>query len=134
MATVAGRVGYFSLNATNISTYLDDVSLQRVKDLIDSNHFGGTSKEFTEGLRDANLTVSGNYDSTLANLSDVLNTAYTTSGGVAFEFGPNGNGGGNEKFSGTVHVKDYGIKQGVGTIVKFSASLQVTGTLTRGTF
>jgi len=144
VATVAGRVGYFTLNSANISAYLDDVSMQRIKDLIDVSTFrqgsdnpptsARDSKSFAEGLRDATLTLSGNYDATLANLSDVLNTAYVASGGVPFEFGPNGSAQNNEKFSGTVHVKDYSLKQGVGTIVKFSASLQVSGALTRGAF
>ena len=91
--------------------------------------FGSTSKSFVVGLRDATISVSGNWDATVDGY-----LIGTEPASRSFVFGPAGSTGGNIKYSGECILTNYSIGAPVGDTVTFSANLQVTGDVTRGTF
>lgn len=139
MATVHGKSAYFALNdgagLRNISAFLTSVEFSRSKDLPDSTTFGDSDHEFVEGLKGARITLRGFWDSAALATDATLDGAYGTTAAVAWEYGPAGNGGGSVKYSGNCHVAEYSPgPASVDALVPFSATLQVHGAVTRGTF
>ena len=61
----------------------------------------------------------------------VLSVLGTT---AAFTYGPQGTTTGLVKYTGSAIVQKYQIKTGVGGAGTFSATLQVTGAVTRGVY
>jgi predicted secreted protein len=118
---------------TDISAYLNDVSLPRSIETAETTTFGvtGGSKTYVVGLNDATVSVSGKYDSTVdAHLAGILGQDAS----VSFEYGPAGSTAGYIKFTGECFLTKYDVKSPVGDVVTFSADFQVTGSITRATY
>lgn len=118
---------------TDISAYLNDVSLPRSIETAETTTFGvtGGSKTYVVGLNDATVSVSGKYDSTVdAHLAGILGQDAS----VSFEYGPAGSTTGYVKFTGECFLTKYDLKSPVGDVVTFSADFQVTGQVTRATY
>lgn len=114
---------------TDISAYTTDVSLARAADTAEVSTFGDNAKEYIAGLTDATFTASGIFDPTV----DVVLDAAV---GVqrSFQYGPQGTTGGNIKYTGECICTSYDPPATMGDAVKWSASFQVTGAITRGTY
>lgn len=122
-----------SASLTDISAYLDDVSLPRSIETAETTTFGvsGGSKTYVTGLNDATISLSGKYDSTVdALLAGVLGQDTL----LNWNYGPEGSTAGRIKFTGTAILTKYDVKSPVGGVVTFSADLQVSGSITRTTF
>tara|TARA_R100001463_G_scaffold675_3_gene3048 strand:+ start:137 stop:541 length:405 start_codon:yes stop_codon:yes gene_type:complete len=134
MAFVHGKSGYFRLDDAssgiqNISTYCDDISFPETIDTAETTAFGATSKSYIVGLRDATISISGKWDATLDGYMIGTEPASRT-----FEFGPAGGTSGLVKYTGECILTNYSVSTSVGDVVTWSADLQVTGNVTRGTF
>lgn len=112
---------------TDISAYVTDMTgFGNSTDMLSSETFGDSSKEFFPGLRNGDvITLTGNWDSTLhTQLTGLLGS--TTSS--TFEYFPAG--GASPKASMETFVSSYDVNSAVADLVKFSVSLQVTGAVT----
>lgn len=121
----------------NISAYLDKVDGLPGAGLVnETTTFGvtGQAKTYIRGLNDAPFTLSGFWDQTATTGPDVvlsgLRTATTAS---AYAWSPLGTTAGYAKYTGNAFVTDYKVSSPVNNVVSFTATLQTTGPVTRGT-
>lgn len=143
MAFSHGKGGAFRLDnaagsLTDISTYLDDISFPQTVETGETTTFQspGSAKTYVVGLRDTTLSLSGRYDPTIdALLSGVIEAQESgTLATASFEFGPAGSASSAIRYTGEAIVTSYDMTTPVGDVVTFTAELQVTGPVTRGTF
>ena len=115
---------------TDISNTLTDVSFPQSVETAETTSFGSSAKTYIVGLTDSTISVSGNWDATVdAHLAAILGQAAT----VSFEYGPEGSTSTYIKYSGEAIVTSYEKSGAIGDVVSYSAELQVTGAVTRGT-
>ena len=135
MAFVHGKDAYFSLDTSgtldNLTTYLTDISFPETVETVDVTTLGDSAKEYIVGLKDATISLSGNWNLTWDQLVDGIVGSASSS---TFEYGPNANASPKVKYTGEAFVTNYTVTSGIGDAVKFSLDLQVTGAVTRGTF
>jgi predicted secreted protein len=116
---------------TDISNTLTDVSFPQSVETAETTSFGSSAKTYIVGLTDSTISVSGNWDATVdAHLAAILGQAAT----VSFEYGPEGSTSTYIKYSGEAIVTSYEKSGAIGDVVSYSAELQVTGAVTRGTW
>jgi hypothetical protein len=116
---------------TDISNTLTDVGFPQTVETAETTSFGSSAKTYIVGLTDSTVSLSGNWDATVdAHLAGILGQAAS----VSFEYGPEGSTAGYVKYSGEAYLTSYEKSGSVGDAVKYTAELQVTGTVTRGTW
>lgn len=116
---------------TDISSYLNSVTLPRSIETGETTSFGNSAKTYIVGLSDSTLSVDGTWDATVdAHLAGVLGQDAS----LTFEYGPEGSGSGAIKYTGECYLTSFETSSPVADVVKFSAEFQVTGTVTRTTF
>ena len=136
-----GKDSYFAIEDSGaavlraIGDHCDSIALDRDWDMADSTTMGLEDKTFISGLGGATIALGGKYDSLAVTGPDVVLAGL---GGlevsVGFEYGPEGNASGSVKYSGECFVSKYQVNSPLEGVVKFSATLQVTGVVTRGAF
>ncbi|ASU81504.1 hypothetical protein CDO52_00730 [Nocardiopsis gilva YIM 90087] len=122
---------------TDVSQYIDNVSgLPGEKALAEVTAFGDSGTRNIPGLFNATVEVSGHWDPTASTGPDaIFNALFEEETSTAsFEYGPGGSTTGAVKYSGECWVSNYTITSAVAEKVSFSASIQVDGVVTRGTF
>jgi hypothetical protein len=136
MAFGHGKSAVFKLDDSgatlrDLSSYINEASMPREIETAETTTFGSSAKTYITGLTDATISISGLYDSTADGyLAGVVGQAAT----LSFEYGPLGSTGGYVKYSGECILTSYEVSSPVGDVVTFSADLQVTGAITRGTW
>lgn len=121
----------------DLSAYLDEISMPRSVETGETTTFNGTSaKTYITGLSDATISLGGKFDSTAdAHFTGILTALLAgTIDSVSFEYGKEGSTAGRVKYSGEALLTSYEISSPVADVVTFSAELQVTGAITRGTW
>lgn len=129
----------------DLSTYCKEVSFPSKMDTAETSTFGTQVKTYVQGLADRTLATSGSWEGIAAALSDTTAANPTSFDAlvsgligaaqeVAFAYGPTGNAAGAIKYIGRAILTDYQVMGGIGSLVEFSASFQVTGNVTRGSF
>jgi hypothetical protein len=129
-----GKSTNFSLDDTggtsrDISNVLVSVDFPEIVETAETTAFGATSKSYIVGLRDATISVSGIWDSTVDGY--IIGTEPATR---TFIFGPAGSTSGYVKYTGECILTNYSVSSPVGDVVTFSLDLQCTGGVTRTTF
>ncbi len=132
---VHGKSVDFALDDTggtsrNISDTLNSVDFPEVTETADTTAFGSSSRSFIVGLESATFSISGLWDATV----DGYMKGGTEPASRSFIYGPAGSTGGNVKYTGEAIMTNYSISSPVGDVVTYSADLQVTGAVTRGTY
>jgi hypothetical protein len=136
MAFGHGKSAVFKLDDSgatlrDLSSYVNEASMPREIETAETTTFGSSAKTYITGLTDATISISGLYDSVPDGyLAGVVGQAAT----LSFEYGPLGSTGGYVKYSGECILTSYEVSSPVGDVVTFSADLQVTGAITRGTW
>ena len=135
MAFVHGKDSVFKLDdsggsLTDISTYVNSVDFPETADVAETTTLGDGSKSYIVGLKDATLSISGLWDSTL---DGILGAVVGQSATLSFEYSPEGTTGGNVKYTGECILTSYSQSSPVGDVVGFSADMQVSGNVTRAT-
>ena len=116
---------------TDISDTLTDVSFPETIETAETTSFGSNSKTYIVGLKDATISISGNFDATVdAHLAGIAGQSAT----VSFEYGPEGTTSTFVKYTGEAILTSYEKSGAVGDVVTYSAEFQVTGAVTRGTY
>jgi hypothetical protein len=135
MAFTHGKDSVFKLDnsggtLTDISSYVNSVDFPETADVAETTVLGDGNKTYIVGLKDATLSISGLWDSTL---DGILGAVVGQSATLSFEYSPEGTTGGNVKYTGECILTSYAQSSPVGDVVGYSADFQVTGAVTRGT-
>lgn len=129
MAFVHGKDSYFKVASTDLSAYLNSISVSRSADTAETTTFSSGTKTFIAGLKDATITLSGMFDATVySTIAGWLGTSQT------WEYGPAGSGSGKVKVSGSGIVTAVEMASSVGEAVTANITMQVSGAVTDGTF
>ena len=116
-------------SSRNLSNTLTDVSFPQTIDTAETTAFGSSNKSYIVGLKDTTISVSGIWDATVDGY-----ISGTEPASRSFIYGPAGSTGGNVKYTGEAIMTNYAVNNPVGDVVTFSMDLQVTGSVTRGTY
>ncbi len=113
----------------DISPYLTDVDFPQSVKTAETTTFGASADTFVAGTKNATISISGLFDPTVDGyLAGILGMTGT------FEYGPQGSTTTNIKYTGECICTAYNVKGAVGGAVQATASFQVTGAITRGTY
>lgn len=141
MAFKPAYLGHFSLDnaagsLTNLSAYIDNVSVTQSVDTLDVSVFGTAAKQFIAGMTDGDtITISGPYDVTLHTHVTALKAAQAAgTASHSYQWGPGGSFASQARISAECLVSSYGLSSGVAGRAEYSLSLQVTGAVTNTTF
>ena len=141
MAFFDSKVSKFLLDDTggtqrDLSAFITEVrGLPGPRTLNEVTALGDSGAKFIPGLEDVAITLNGMFDNTATSGPDaVLGPLRTHTAAVDFEYGPEGSGTGDAKYSGTCWVVTYELRSRVGNLVEWVATLQVEGAVTRGTY
>lgn len=132
MAFNHGSVATLSLDGTDVSEYLHEVSLSRDIDTAETSALGTVAKTYVPGLTDATFTVSGMFDPTFVTLVDGFVASQVTSP-IAFEFHPAGDGSGKPKYTGNCLMTSMEVGDSVDDMASLDLEFQITGAVTLGT-
>jgi len=135
MAFVHGKDSVFKIDnsggsLTDISAYVNSVDMPQTVDVAETTVLGKDNKTYIVGLKDATISLAGLWDSTVdAIFGAVLGQSAT----LSFEYSPEGTTSGNVKYTGEAILTSYSKNSPVGDVVSYSADLQVSDAVTRGT-
>ncbi len=136
MAFTHGSKAIFKLDdangtLTDISAYITRVSIPRNADTVEVTTLGYTDKGYIAGLKDATISIEGIFDPAV---DVILDAALGASATKSFEYGPQGSGVGSLNYTGECICTSYEPETGIDGAGTFSAELQVSGIITRGTY
>lgn len=115
----------------DVSSYVTQTGLNRLKDLAETTPIGGTTnKTYIPGLKDATIPLEGNYDPTA---DGYFSTMYDNTATAAFEYYPYGTTTGYVKYTGSFLLSSLEIVTGVGDKGSITAECQISGAVTKGT-
>lgn len=136
MAFIAGKGYLVKVNSADVSAWLTNVSFPLTKDALETTTMGDSARDYIEGLRNATVTLSGRWDGAVNDLDSDLYTAWNSGSTVTFALNPTGaptSGTSNPFYTGSCHVTNYEHSAAFDGVVAFSATLQVSGAVTRNT-
>jgi|TARA_B100001094_G_C18170568_1_gene794851 predicted secreted protein len=128
MAFKSGKDSFFSVDGTDISSYVDSLSLSRDVNTLETTSFGSDQATFVVGVEGLSISGSGSWDAT----NDGTMAGLFDGSQVAFEYRPD-NTSSQPKYTGNAFVTNYTIDSSATDKISFSFSLIVTGAVTRGT-
>lgn len=132
-----GKTAFLSMNVggstafTNLSTFFDDSELKRMVDTAEVTAFQGSDKVFLAGLRSAEFTVSGHFDSAIAN---TICGQLGASTNPSFRYGPENNSTGRRRFNFGGVITGFNIKAPLEDKVSADMTVQVSGAVTSTTW
>lgn len=135
MAFVHGKNSVFKLDnasgsLTDISAFVNNVDFPETADVAETSVLGASNKTYIVGLKDATISLSGLFDATVdAILGAVVGQTAT----LSYEYSPEGTASGKVKYTGEAILTNYALSSPVGDVVAYSADLQCSGAVTRGT-
>ncbi|MCH8826396.1 MAG: hypothetical protein IIB16_05505 [Chloroflexi bacterium] len=120
----------------DLSAFITEVrGLPGARLLNEVTALGDSGARFIPGLEDVVISLAGIFDDTATSGPDaVLGPLRTHTSAVDFEYGPEGSTTGDVKYSGTCWLAQYDLRSRVGSLVEWTASLQVEGAVARGAF
>ena len=132
MANIHGKDAVFQLDNTSdsltaITAYVDDSSLARLVELADTTAYGDEDRTFIAGLGTASVSIGGPWD---AAFDAIIGTPVQQKVSRGFDFDPLGTGVAG-RFTGECFIVDYTTGVPVGDNVTWTATLTVTGAITR---
>lgn len=128
MAFNSGKDSFFSVDGTDISSYVNQLSLSRDVNTLETTSFGSDQASFVVGIEGLSISGSASFDAT----ADGVMAGLFDGSVVAFEYRPN-NASSQPKYTGNALVTNYTIDSSATDLVSISFSLIVTGAVTRGT-
>lgn len=116
---------------TDVSTYADSTSANMSANQLDVSVFGSQAQAFLNGQTNGDISIGGPLDVTMHTLVAGLWSAGST---ASFIYGPGGSVASQARLAGSLNVSSYGISTSASGRVEYSATLQITGAITAGTF
>lgn len=133
MAFFHGRLATFTLNSVNLSAFMNTIDFDMSVDSHETTTYGKSAKTYISGLKDTTITIGGLDDEAASAVGATL-TGLLGGAPVTFEYGPEGSTTGKAKYSGSCIVTSFTKSTPVGDVASWSADLQVTDVVTRGTY
>ena len=135
MAFTHGKDSVFKLDnasgsLTDISSFVNNVDFPESADVSETTTLGADNKTYIAGLKDATISLSGLWDATA---DAIFGAVVGQSATLSYEYSPEGTASGKIKYTGEAILTSYSISSPVGDAVGYSADLQVSGAVTRGT-
>ena len=135
MAFVHGKSSVFKLDnasgsLTDISAFVNNVDFPETADVAETSVLGASNKTYIVGLKDATISLTGLFDATI---DAILGAVVGQSATLSYEYSPEGTGSGKVKYTGEAILTNYALSSPVGDVVAYSADLQCSGAVTRGT-
>ena len=135
MAFVHGKDSVFKLDnasgsSTDISAFVNNVDFPETADVAETSVLGASNKTYLVGLKDATIGLTGFFDATA---DAIFGAVIGQSATLSFEYSPEGTASGKIKYTGECILTNYALSSPVGDVVAYSADLQVSGAVTRGT-
>ena len=127
MATHHAKEGVVKAGGTGIGE-LTGFTLETTSDVVEDTQLSDSTKSFLAGRSSFSGTLEMSYDET-----DSPQQTLTAGTSIAFILGPEGNGSGDEIFTGSGIVTGMSINVGLDSITTRSVTFQGTGALTRAT-
>lgn len=141
MAFKAGTVAYVAIDGVagspvNVSSYADNFTWPQTTQTLNVSAFGTAAQAFIPGLTDGDtVSVSGPLDVALGTFLAGLKGAQSAGSSTAtLIWGPGGSVAGQLKIQAEAWVTQYNVTTSVTGRVDYSASLQITGAVTNGTW
>ena len=136
-----GKNAVFIMTGSSTAAYdftnvTSDVSLSKSMETGETTTFQNQNKTYIVGLQDATISVSGYYDPVAdENINGAIaRLSAGTVPSLSFSVGPSGSSGTDIKYTGACIITSYELAPAVADVVPFSLELQVTGSVTRGTW
>jgi len=135
MAFTHGKDSVFKLDnasgsLTDISSFVNNVDFPETADVSETTTLGADNKTYIAGLKDATISIAGLWDATA---DAIFGAVVGQSATLSYEYSPEGTASGKIKYTGEAILTSYAISSPVGDAVGYSADLQVSGAVTRGT-
>ena len=135
MAFVHGKNSVFKLDnasgsLTDISAFVNNVDFPETADVAETSVLGASNKTYIVGFKDATISLSGLFDATV---DAILGAVVGQTASLSYEYSPEGTGSGKVKYTGEAILTNYALSSPVGDVVAYSADLQCSGAVTRGT-
>jgi len=120
----------------DISPYIIAVDgLPGPRKLSEASALGDGGTKWHPGLEDVPFTIEMYWSKdALVGPDTIFGPLRTHTAAVEFEYGPEGQGSGDIKYSGTCWIRNYTAPTRVGNLVFAKAECQVNGQVARGTF
>jgi len=140
MAFKPGYLGDFRLDnaagtLTNLQPYIDTVSVSQSGETLDVSALGTVAKAYIVGMQDGSISFGGAYDTTVATHLSAVRAAHAAgTATVSFQWGPGGSVAGQAKITGEAILTGYDLSTSTGGRAEYSATLQISGVVTNGTF
>lgn len=121
---------------TDMRPYTDNVDgLPGEIELSDVTTFNNEGHKNIPGLENASISIAGSYDGGAAAVSGIIGTTTQRKAGTrSFEYGPSGSATGAIKYLGECWINNFTITSAVADKTSWTATLQVDGTVSQGTF
>jgi hypothetical protein len=127
MATHHGKEGVVKAGGTGIGE-LTGFTLETTADVVEDTQLSDSTKSFLSGRTSFSGTLEMSYDET-----DSPQQTLTAGTSISFVLGAEGDGSGDEIFSGSGIITGMSVSVPLDGITTRSVTFQGTGTLTRGT-
>jgi hypothetical protein len=146
MAKSHGKASVFWIDnvggtPVDISVYCDSIDVPGTVDTAETSTMGDAAKEYLPGLADATISIGGPFDNTATVGQDAIlgaiwdaNGELTAGGSLTWIYGPEGQGDGDIEYTGECYMTGYNVKSDLSGAVKFTATFQVTGAVSRTAF
>jgi hypothetical protein len=120
----------------NLTPFVDSVDVSWDADASETTVLGVAGRTYIQGLYTGTISLSGKWDNAGTATPDQWLSGLITAGTVtpAWVYAPGGSASGRPFESGSGVVTNYTVAVPVDDVVTWSASVQVTGAITRGTF
>tara|TARA_Y100001937_G_scaffold53517_1_gene73809 strand:- start:268 stop:654 length:387 start_codon:yes stop_codon:yes gene_type:complete len=127
MATHHGKEGVVKAGGTGIGE-LTGFTLETTSDVVEDTQLSDSTKSFVAGRSSFSGTLEMSYDET-----DSPQQTLTAGTSISFVLGAEGDGSGDEIFSGSGIITGMSVNVTLDGITTRSVTFQGTGALTRGT-
>lgn len=140
MAKVHAKNTVFKLDSAagslvDLSSWIDNVGgLPGATGQSAVTAFSDGGDKTVPGLESASITISGSWDGASAAIDEHLAAIRGHANTQTVEYGPSGSTSGMIKYSCEVRLATYTVASAVADKVSFTATLQVQGVVTRGTW
>ena len=124
ITTAAGSV-------SDVSAYADSTGLDSSTTQLDVSVFGNAAQDYLNGQSTGQVSIGGPLDVTMHTILSGLKTAGST---ASFIYGPGGSVASQARLAGSVNVSDLAYSVSASGRTEYTASLQITGAITSGTF
>ena len=137
MASTHGSGAVFKLDnysgsLVDLSSYCDNVDLSQSSDNPEDTTFSSATrpaKGYLPGLKDGTISVSGPWDTTLDRHMGLVRGRTGT-----FDVGPDGSVASDPKYTGEAILTEYSVDAPVNDVIRWTATLQITGGVTKTTY